>query len=179
MIEIILAVVVAISSVLLVIAIIHAKFKIILAKTNEAELHIGELLQKKYKIMIKFCPIIEEELKLDKLMKDIDLINEEIDTHKINNILNSSYDELFKVIEDHEKLLKSKKIIKLIEQLHDNEDELIAAIKFYNDSVILNNKLTSSFPSNIIKMFFGYKSLVSYRYEKREIFEILKDKGNV
>ena len=179
MIEIILAIVVAITSILLVVAIYYTKFKIILTKTNEAELNIGDFLQRKYKTMIKFCPIIEDELKIEKLMKDIDLVKDESDNHKINNILNSSYDELFKVIDDNEKLLKSKKIIKLIEQLHDNEDELIASIKFYNDSAVLINKLIKSFPANIIKFIFGYKQLVAYRYEKREIFEILKDRKNV
>ena len=57
-----------------------------------------------------------------------------------------------------------------------NEIELTAAIKFYNDGVVVFNKLISSFPSNILAFFKRYKKKEFYNNEKREIFDILNNK---
>ena len=75
-----------------------------------------------------------------------------------------------------QKLLNNEKIAKLIEKLDDDNINLSAIIKYYNDSATkLNNKI-STFPANIIRIFFGYKRKELYQDEKREIYEILKEK---
>ena len=87
---------------------------------------------------------------------------------KIDNIL-------FKTLDDNEKLLKSEKIVNIINEFNDNEEDLVASIKFYNDTVVDFNKLIVSFPSNVIRLIFRYKRKEFYNNEKREIYEILKD----
>ena len=82
---------------------------------------------------------------------------------------------IFKILDDNEKLLKSEKIINIINEFNDNEEDLVASIKFYNDTVVDFNKLIVSFPSNIIRLIFRYKRKEFYNHEKREIYEILKD----
>ena len=52
---------------------------------------------------------------------------------------------------------------------NDNEVELVGTIKFYNDTVVDYNHLIVIFPSNIIRLLFGYKM--------RDLFEI--DKFNI
>ena len=64
-------------------------------------------------------------------------------------------------------------------ELVDNEEDLVASIKFYNDTVVDFNKLIVSFPSNIIRLIFRYKRKEFYNHEKREIYEILKDEEKV
>ena len=80
------------------------------------------------------------------------------------------------MLDDNEKLYKRKALVEVINDINENEIDLVAAIKFYNDNVVVFNKLIMSFPSNIIRLFFGYKKKEFYNNEKREIYEILKDK---
>ena len=61
-------------------------------------------------------------------------------------------------------------------EINENEEDLVASIKFYNDNVVEFNRLIVSFPSNIIKLIFKYKRKEFYSQEKLEIFEILKEK---
>ena len=86
------------------------------------------------------------------------------------------YNELFKTLDEHEKLLKSDTLVKILEDLNDNEEDIVGAIKYYNDSVVEFNQLVVSFPSRIIALFKRYKKLEFYNNEKREIFEILNQK---
>jgi hypothetical protein len=61
---------------------------------------------------------------------------------------------LFKVLDENEKLLKSETLLSILEELNDNEEDIIGAIKFYNDTVVDFNELVVSFPANIIALFF-------------------------
>ena len=72
-----------------------------------------------------------------------------------------------------EKVVPSTQIL---EDLNDNEEDIVGAIKFYNDSVVEFNQLVVSFPSNVIALVKRYKKLEFYNNEKREIFEILNQK---
>ena len=94
---------------------------------------------------------------------------------ELNDLLKQAFNEFFKVLDDNEKLFKSESLVRIIEDLNANEIELVAAVKFYNDTVVTFNQLIVSFPSNIIRLFFGYKKKEFYNHEKREIYEILKD----
>ena len=78
-------------------------------------------------------------------------------------------------MDDNEKLFKSESLVRIVEELNANEINLVAAVKFYNDTVVTFNQLIVSFPSNILRLFFGYKKKEFYNHEKREIYEILKD----
>ena len=54
-------------------------------------------------------------------------------------------------------MFKSESLVHIIEDLNSNEIDLVAAVKFYNDTVVSFNQLIVSFPSNIIRLFFGYR----------------------
>ena len=91
-------------------------------------------------------------------------------------LLKKCYNELFKILDENEKLLKSKTLVKILEDLNDNEENIVGAIKFYNDTVVDFNQLVVSFPSRVVALFKKYKKLDFYNNEKREIFEILNNK---
>ena len=95
---------------------------------------------------------------------------------ELHNFLKNSYNELFKTIDDNEKLLKSETLIKIIDELNDNEEDIIGAVKFYNDTVVDYNKLVTSFPSNLVAFVARYKKKDFYSNEKREIFQILNER---
>lgn len=165
-----------IALILLIIAIYYNKFQFAIIKIDEAENNADLFLHKKLELIKRAIPIIEEELKLKDFLKDIiDIKEEEINHFELNSKLSDSYKELFKKIDDNEKLYKSEALLNIINELNDNEIELIGTIKYYNDTVVDFNKLILSFPSNIIRLFFGYKKKEFYSHEKYEMFEILKD----
>ena len=80
---------------------------------------------------------------------------------------------MFKILDENEKLMKSESLLSILEQLNTNEENIVGAIKFYNDTVVEFNRLVVSFPSNILAFFKRYTKLEFYNNEKREIFEIL------
>lgn len=160
--------------ILLVIAIFYNKFQFAIIKIEESENNTDLFLHKKYDLIKRVCPIIESELKKKKLFSTIEEITN-LNHFELNDKLNKLYTDLFKILDDNEKLFKSEKITKILDELNDNEEDLVASIKYYNDTVVTFNQLIFSFPSNIIRLFFGYKRKEFYSHEKREMFEILKD----
>ena len=177
MLEIFLIILVIMCIIAIIITFYHNNYRFIMIKVNEAENNINMLLDKKRQLLEDTKPIIKKELKLKEFLEDLDEVKEkEIDSFELKNILKVNYDELFRIIDENEKLLKSKKLVQIIEQINNNEEEIIGSIKFYNDNVVILNKLIKSFPSNVVGFLFRYKPKNFYKNEKREIYEILKEK---
>lgn len=165
-----------IAFILLIFAIYYNKFQFAIIKIDEAENNADILLHKKLELIKRCIPIIKEELKLKEFLENANDIDESILNHfELNDKLSDLYKNLFKILDDNDKLYKSNNLISILEDLNDNEVELSAAVKFYNDTVVEFNRLIVSFPSNIIRLFFGYKRKEFYSHEKREIYEILKE----
>lgn len=164
--------------ILLIFAIYYNKFQFAIIKINEAEENADLYLNKKLELLKRCSPIIKKELKKKKLLEAVDKIKvDELNHFEFNTTLNQAYIDLLKVIDEYEKLLKSENLLRVLNELNDNEDDLMASIKFYNDTVVEFNRLISSFPSNIIRLFFRYKRKEFYKEEKHEIFEILKEEN--
>ena len=176
MLEIIIAIVVAISLILLICTIISNRFKLAVIKIEKAEEDIDLYLEKKRDYLDRTRPIITKELKLDEFLTDLDQNFSEISNVNENDILKKVYNDLFKTIDDNDKLLKSDALTSIIKSLNENEENIIGAIKYYNDNVVEYNKLVVSFPSNIVGLFKRYKKKEFYNNEKREIFEIFNDR---
>lgn len=176
MIETILGIIVIVCFILLIIVIYNNKYKFAIIKIDKAEEDISLYLDKKKELINRTRPIISKELKLDEFLSDIEDINDETSNFLEYDILKKCYNELFKVLDENEKLMKSESIVSILDELDDNEEDIIGAIKFYNDTVVDFNKLQSSFPSNIIGFFKRYKKKEFYNDEKRETFSILEDK---
>ena len=152
------------------------KFKLANIKIEKANEDIDLYLQKKKELLERSRPIVKKELKVKGFMDEIEDIPEDIDNFKNHLQLKKCYNELFKVLDENEKLLKSKTLVKILEDLNDNEENIVGAIKFYNDTVVEFNRLVVSFPSKMVAFFKKYKKLDFYNNEKREIFEILNNK---
>ncbi len=176
-IEIILGSIVFVAIILLIIVIYHNRFKYAIIKMEEAENNIDLFLQKKIDLLSRMRPLIMKELKLKEFLEEIeDMKEKELNHFQMNDLLRNYYNELFSVLDDNEKLFKSEAITEIINEVNYNEEDLVASIKFYNDTVVIYNQLIVSFPSNIIRLFFHYKKREFYSHEKREIYEILKEK---
>lgn len=176
MLEIILGSVVAVTLIILIFVVYHNKFQISVIKMEEAENNIELFLQKKLDLLKRAQPIIKKELKMDEFLEQLeDTSIQELNYSELNDTLKLAFNDLFKVLDDNEKLFKSESLVRIVDDINTNEIDLVAAVKFYNDTVVTFNQLIVSFPSNIIRLFFGYKRKDFYNHEKREIYEILKD----
>lgn len=168
-----------IAFVLLVIAIYYNKFQFNIIKIDEAEENIEIYLNRKLELIKRCIPIIEKELKMKDFLNEVEELNKDMLNHfEFNDNLGDISKRLFKTIDDNDKLYKSESLSSILNEYNDNEIELIGTIKFYNDAVVDYNHLILSFPSNIIRLLFGYKKKEFYSHEKREIFEILKEDKN-
>lgn len=173
MLEIILVIAVVCSILIFVFVVFNNRFQLAIIKIDKAEEDIDIYLQKKSELLDRTRPLIKKELKLDSTMTDLDVVSEDETNFQTHLRLKKAYNEFFKTIDENEKLLKSESLLGILDELNDNEEDIVGAIKFYNDTVVEYNKLVVSFPSKIIALFRGYKKKDFYNNEKREIFEIL------
>ena len=150
------------------------KIKFYTTKTNEAENSIKKSLNKKKKYLNKIKPLILEEIDQNNFLEGIEDFNVDNNDY-LNNIqsLADFQDEITSTIDENDKLLNKEEIEKLIEKINDNEVELNASIKYYNDNANIFNQKIEKFPANIIRIFFGYKRKEFYENKQREEFEIL------
>ena len=74
-------------------------------------------------------------------------------------------------------LYEEENIKVILDELFMNRQDIEAGERFYNDNVVIYNKLICSFPSNIVGVFMRLKRKEFYEKEKEEIYEILKE-GN-
>lgn len=173
MIEIILGIVVVISFLFIIIIIFNNKFQFAVVKIEKAEEDISMYLQKKEELLNRAKPIISKEIKKKDILTDLENISVDADNFEFHLILKKAYNEFFKLLDENEKLLKSKSLIGIIEELDNTEENIVGSIKFYNDTVVEYNKLVIAFPSNIIAFFKRFHKKSFYNNEKRENFEIL------
>ena len=174
--ETILLIFVIISLLAFIIVIINNKFQLTIIKIDKAEEDIDIYLEKKKELLTRTVPIVKKELKIKEFLGELDKYNNDLNNFERHNLLKSNYNELFKTLDENEKLLKSDSLVKILEELNDNEENIVGAIKYYNDSVVQFNQLVVSFPCNLIALVRRYKKLEFYNNEKREIFEILNQK---
>ena len=176
MLGVLLGIIVVIVFLSFITVIFYNKFKLTNIKIDKANEDINLYLEKKKELLEKTRPIVKKELKEKKFMDDLNEIKEDINNFEKHILLKKSYNELFKILDENEKLLKSKTLVKILEDLNENEENIVGAIKFYNDTVVEYNRLVTTFPSKVIAFFKKYKKLDFYNNEKREIFEILNNK---
>ena len=174
--ETILLIIVIISILAFIFVLVNNKFQLTIIKLDKAEEDIDIYLEKKKDLLSRTMPIVKKELKIKDFMENLEKWNDDLDNFEKHNFLKNLYNELFKTIDENEKLMKSKSLVKILEELNENEEDIVGAIKYYNDSVVEFNKLVVSFPSNIMTLFKRYKKLEFYNNEKREMFEILNQK---
>lgn len=168
--------VVAISFILLICTIINNRFQLAIIKIEQAEEEIDIYLEKKRELLDRTRPIVSKELKLEAFLPELEQDFKMICNFDENDILKKCYNDLFKTIDDNDKLLKSESLTNILTNLNENEENIVGAIRFYNDTVVSYNKLVVSVPSNIVGFFKRYKKKNFYHNEKREIFDVFSEK---
>ncbi len=149
------------------------KYNFLYIKVKEADNNLDILLQKKEEILLKIIPILEEA-KIKDIPEVIKLKSKRLNHHELYQELMDMTTEILKIIDDYEDKLDFKKLDALVDKLNENENDLRAALKYYNDNGEEIIYLSHKFPTNLIKTFSHYQDIETYKLEKRETFEILK-----
>ena len=173
MIEMIIGIAVVISVMLFIFVIYNNKFELAIIKIEKAQEDIQMYLQKKLDLLNRTRPIVKKALKQKEFLEELEDVSSDVSNFDLHTFLKKNYNLLFKTLDENEKLLKSDSLVSILEELNNNEENIVGAIKFYNDTVVEFNQLVVAFPSLIIAFFKRYKKKEFYNNEKREIFEIL------
>lgn len=152
----------------------YNKFQVSIIKISEAEENIGLLLKEKYQILLKIDSLMKQKNK-DNAFDEINKLSiDEMNKFDLSKEL-SKYDKnVFEIIDYNKDIEFVDEECKVFDEFENNNVECMAAEKYYNDNVVIFNRLVNCFPSNIIAKFKKYKNKDFYSNEKEEIFEILK-----
>lgn len=157
----------------------YNKFQLLYIKISEAFNNIDILFEKKLNLLERSIHIIKDSNKkykdvliLDNLVK---IKNQKPNRFDLNRELMLALREYNSMLDLDKKLSEIEALKNINEDLVDIDNDLNAAKKYYNDTVVLHNHLVQSFPSNIVAKLFGYQKKDFFKEEKIETLEILKE----
>ncbi len=180
MIYIIVGIIVVISILLILEITFYNKFQVARIRISEAENNIDILLQKKLVLLERVIKVIEEanpKYKEDQILINvIKLKNKKVNNFELNKELDKALAEYKGLMDLDSKLGSIDSLTSINYDLTNVDNDLIAAKKFYNHTIVSYNKLIQCFPSNIVGSFFRYRRKEFYSEEREEVFEILKKK---
>lgn len=160
----------------------YNNFQIAIIRISEAENNIDILLQKKLVLLERVIKVIEESDEKYKeeqvLINVIKLKNRKVNNFELNRELDKALAEYKGLIDLDSKLGEIESLMNINYDLTDVDNDLIAAKKYYNDTIISYNKLIRCFPSNIVGSLCRYKRKEFHSEEREEVYEILKKKKN-
>jgi len=149
------------------------KYSFLYIKVNEAENNLDILLQKKQEILFKIANDLKKK-KIEDVPDIVKLKSKKVDHHSFYNMLSSTMDIITKMVEDFEEKIMDESLQRLLNLLSDNENDLRAALKYYNDHATDIDYYSHKFPSNIVKKFSHYQDVELYKLAKKEKYAILK-----
>ncbi len=145
-------------------------------KLNEAEKHLDIYLEKKIELLNRLIKLMKKK-KITAEYPDVEQYKKtELEKRNLHHVLFDTYTDMIQIVDEKEDKLTDEKSISFLDQLSDNEDDLIATVKYYNDNATEFNHLLHHFPTSITAHFLKMQQLEFYYNEKRETFEILKEK---
>ena len=171
--------VIIVALLLMVIVVYHNKYQFAVIRIHEAENKISKSLKEKTALFERLIPIIKEKFKDENRLLDviIKIKDNHLNSFEINKELQTASRILNEILDNNVYLYEEENIKVILEELFMNKQDIEAGEKFYNDNVVIYNKLICSFPSNIIGSFMRLKRKEFYEKENEEIFEILKEKN--
>ncbi len=158
----------------------YNQFQVAKIRISEAENNIDILLQKKFTLLERTIKIIEEAdegYKKEQILSSlIKMKNQKLDHFELNEALEKSYMEYKGILDLDAKLGEIESLTNINFELVDIENDLTAAKKYYNDTIVSYNQLVRCFPSNIVGLLCHYKAKEFYSSYQEEGLEILKKK---
>ncbi len=150
----------AISLLIIWISTSYNQFQVLIIRINEAEANIDAVLRKRFDLLNKSIDVIKENTKTeeDVLEQIVKLRSRKLSNFELDRKLYDALKEFEKFKEKYPKLKTAESFMKIDIALNESEAEIVAFRKYYNDIITDYNKLVKSFPTNIIALFFKFKS---------------------
>ena len=138
----------------------YNKFQVYVIRINEAETNIDSVLRKRFDLLNKSTEIIKAVTKTDEdVLSQVEkLKSKKLSNFELDRKLYDCIKELNKYKELYPKLKSNESFLKIDVDLNESEAEITAFRKYYNDIITDYNKMVKSFPSNIVALFFKFKS---------------------
>ena len=162
-----MAVFIVLTSILLAVSLLiiwitnsYNQFQVLIIRINEAEANIDAVLRKRFDLLNKSIDVIKENTKTeeDVLEQIVKLRSRKLSNFELDRKLYDALKEFEKFKEKYPKLKTAESFMKIDIALNESEAEIVAFRKYYNDIITDYNKLVKSFPTNIIALFFKFKS---------------------
>ncbi len=171
--------VIIIALLLMIFIIYYNKYQFAIIRINEAENKISKGLKEKISLIERIIPIFKEKFKDDNRLLDsmIKIKDDNLNNFEINKELAHASRIINEILDNHTVLYEEENIKNILDELFMNKQDIEAGEKFYNDNVVIYNKLVHSFPSNIVGAILRMKKKAFYEKETEEIYEILKEKN--
>ncbi len=127
-------------------------FQEYLIQINEAESQIDSILRKRFDLLNKSINIIKAHTEIEEeiLPEIVKLRSRKLSNFELDRKLYDCINEFELYKEKYETLKTVDSFYKIDQDLNDSEIEIIAARKYYNDTITKFNRLAQTFPSVII-----------------------------
>ena len=132
----------------------------------------ANLLERAVNIIKENNKQYKEEILLDNLTK---IKNQTLSRFELNHELTLGFRDYKGLLDLDVKLAELDSLKGINEELFNIDNDLNASKKYYNDSVVLYNKLVKCLPSNIVAKIYKYKEEEFFQEEKIETLEIMKE----
>lgn len=131
---------------------IYNRFQSYIIRINEAENFIDTTLRKRFDLLNKSINIIKSHTKKkDNILESVDKMkSKKLSNFELDRQLYEAINEFNKYKEENTELSNNESFLKIDLSLFESESEIVAARKYYNDIITDYNKLTVTFPANIV-----------------------------
>ena len=132
------------------------------------------MLDKKLDTIIRINKFIEEKNEEKKIPGEEKLDKKGLNSFDLKKELDKYNKKIIEITDYNKEIIFDDDEVAILDDLNDLNIDLLGAEKYYNDNVVIYNKLIKCFPSNWVAKICKYKIKDFYSNEKEEIFEILK-----
>ena len=134
------------------------KYQSFLIRINEAEANIDTVLRKRFDLLNKSIGIIEENTKEKEVLEIIGkLRSKKLTNFDLDRQLYDAINEYSRYKEKYNELKNNTDFLKIDLGINETEAEIVALRKYYNDIITDYNKITQTFPTNLVGIICGYK----------------------
>lgn len=145
-------------------ATIYNDFQDVVVRINEVEAMLDSNLRNKYDLLNRSIALINAHVTEEKEIFDdiVKLRSRKISNFELDRILIVAYNEFIVFKEEHKEINKSEEIKKISEELILIDKSLESLRNYYNNNITKYNKMTKSFPTNIVASICKYKEKLFY-----------------
>ena len=153
----------------------YKSLKYVVSKINKAEDRIYKASKQKYHHLTKYANFLKEKLNIIDDSLDCDEINFHSPINELNKQIFFFNSKINAHMDNNEKILKENEIKKIRKEIDEENHIINGSINYYNDNLVIYNKLIKKFPLNILAKILKYQEKDFIEKEEGETFKILED----